>query len=475
MKTFQDFQTAVSQGRLLQFISDAIYEHRNSDAYKIAVDADEYDAQRNVTINETVKKIYDMTGAVVNDDTVSSNHIASNFFHRLNTERCTYSLGNGVTFKKDGIKEKLGDKFDTDLFSMGKLALRHGVAYGFWNIDRLHVFPFTQFVALNDEADGTLRAGIRYWCLEWNRRPVYAVLYEEDGYTKYQSKGGKSGLTLEELEAKRAYKLTVAHTEAGGDEVIGEENYSSLPIVPLYANEQHQSTLVGMRAAIDAYDLIQSGFANNITDCAEIYWLIGNALGMTATGAGESDDPNDAGKPSVALRRYMENLRRYHVAVADTDNSTVTPYTQDIPYAARGAFLAGIKAQIYTDYGALNPDTVEAGNITATQIRAAYQAQDEEADAFEYYIIEFVQQILRLQGLDGTPVFNRNRMANESEQTQMVMNAAQYLDDETVLKKLPFVTVDEIDGILANKYAENRARRAQSGAESEEEEEEEQL
>ena len=442
MKTFQEFQAAVEKGRLLSFIRDAIEDHRNSDAYRLAVIADEYDAQRNVTINDAVRRIFSLAGAAVEDFTASNNRIPSNFFRRLNRQRCAYSLGNGVTFDVDGVKEKLGVKFDTDLFNAAYKALKHGVSFGFWNVDRLHVFPLTEFVPLLDETDGALRAGIRYWCLDWNRKPVYAVLYEEDGYTKYQSKGGKSGLTLEESEPKRAYKQTVAHTEVGGDEVIGEENYGSLPIIPFYANEQHQSALVGMRAAIDSYDLIQSGFANDLTDCAQVYWIMGNALGM--------DDKD--------VQKFMDRLRLSHVAVADTDNSSITPYTQEVPFNAREAYLNRIAQSIYRDFGAFNPEQVAAGQITATQIKAAYQSQDEEADAFEYQVIEFVQKLLSLIGIEATPQFHRNRVANELEQVQMVIQEAQFLDDETILEKLPNVSVDEIPAILERKGTENMSR-----------------
>lgn len=455
MKTFQEFQKAVENGEKIKFIQEAIADHRGSPEYKIACDADEYDAQRNVTINATVKSLYNISrrfddktgresmGVYETDDKLSSNHhIASNFYHRLNTERCTYSLGNGVSFENDGVKEKLGDKFDTNLSDAAYKALKHGVSFGFWNVDRLHVFPLTEFVPLLDESDGSLKAGIRFWSLDWLKRPVYAVLYEEDGYTKYQTQDGFKGLILAETEKKRAYRQTVAHTEAGGDEIIGEGNYSSLPIVPLYGNKFHQSTLVGMRAAIDSYDLIQSGFANDLSDCAQIYWLIGNANGM-------NDDE---------VQHFMDRLRLAHVALADTENSSVTPYTQEPPYAAREAYLSRIAKSLYRDFGAMNPEDVAAGNITATQIRAAYQAQDEEADAFEYQIIEFVQQILALQGIEATPLFDRNRVANEMEEVNMVVAEAEYLDDETILDLLPNVTPDMKKSILERKAAQDEAR-----------------
>lgn len=455
MKTFQDFEKAVARGEQIKFIQDAIADHRNSPEYKIAVDADEYDAQRNVTINSTIKSLYNISrrydertgresmGVMETDDKLSSNHhIASNFFHRLNTERCTYSLGNGVTFNVDGVKEKLGPKFDTDLSNAAYKALKHGVSFGFWNVDRLHVFPLTQFVPLLDESDGSMKAGIRFWSLDWLKRPVYAVLYEEDGYTKYQTQNGFKGLVLAETEPKRAYRQTVAHTEAGGDEIIGEGNYGALPIVPLYGNKYRQSTLVGIRAAIDSYDLIQSGYANDLADCAQIYWLIGNANGM-------NDDE---------VQHFMDRLRLAHVALADTENSSVTPYTQEPPYAAREAYLERIAKSIYRDFGAFDTADITERQVTATEINAAYQPMDEEADDFEYQIIEFVQQILALEGIDAIPIFKRNRIANQSEQVNMVISAANYLDDETVLKKLPFITPDEIDTILANKHLESEAR-----------------
>lgn len=444
MLTFQDFEAAKEKGRLLTFLRDAITSHQNSDGYKMAGIADEYDAQRNTTINDMVQRIYSAKGVAVEDFTASNNRIASNFFRRLVTQRCTYSLGNGITYDAEDVSEKLGSRFDTDVFQIAYNAIKHGVSFGFWNVDRLHGFALTEFVPLWDETDGSLRAGIRFWSLDWKRKPVFAVLYEEDGYTKYRSKG-KSGLTLEETEPKRAYRQTVAHTEVGGDEVIGEDNYGSLPIVPLYGNRQKQSALVGMRAAIDSFDLIQSGFANDMTDCAQVYWMIGNALGM-------SDDE---------VQKFMDRLRLNHVAVVDTDNSTVTPYTQEPPYNAREAYLNRIASSIYRDFGAFNPEDVAAGAITATQINAAYQPMDEEADAFEYQVIEFVQQILALQGIEATPQFKRNRISNQTEQVTNVIQEAQFLDDETVLSLLPNITPDMIPEIMARKDAQDAGRWAE--------------
>lgn len=452
--TYQDFIRDRDSDGVLKAINNAITHHLNSDIYKTAIKADNYDHQRNETIINYVQTIFSVLGTPVEDFTASNNKLCSNFFHRLNTQRCTYLLGNGVSFTEhkeetkddqgvtiivDTTKEALGNYFDTDVKKIGYSALIHGLCFGFWNVNRLHRFMITEFVPLWDEDTGILRAGIRFWRID-KTKPMIAVLYEENGYTKYKSKG-VVGLDFEEIEPIKTYKNIVEVSEADGEQVVGEENYGSLPIVPMWGSDLHQSTLVGMQEKIDSFDLIRSGFANDLTDCAQIYWILENCGGMS----------------NEELERFRDRLKINHIAVADTANSNVTPYTQEVPYAARKEYLEEIRAGIYEDFGALDVHTVAAG-ATNDHIDAAYQPMDEEADDFEYQVTEFVQQVLVLAGIEDIPVFKRNRISNEKEQTDMILSASDYLDDETILTKLPFITVDEINKILANKQQEDYDR-----------------
>lgn len=450
--TFQDFQAATDK---VKFLQTAIAQYRMSDEYKFALEANEYYAQRNTAILESVKKLYSMTGSSVPDFTATNIQICSNFLHRLIVQRLTYSLGNGISFAsdsagarntdpntpKDTTKDALGQEFDTFVFKTAKNALIHGVSYGFWNQDKGHCFPMTEFMPLLDEYDGTLKAGARFWSLDWDKKPVTVVLYEEDGYTIYRTKDKKVGLNLEEIEPKRAYIQIIQHSEADGDTVIGETNYSALPIVPLWGNSIHASTLRGIKSMIDAYDMINSGLANDVNDCAQIYWILGNVSGMTQN----------------EIVRFRDQLKFLHIAAVDTDNSSVTPYTQEVPVAGRTSCLAELRAQIYEAFGSLDVHTVAAG-ATNDHIDAAYQPMDEEADDFEYQVIVFIKQILALIGIDDTPEFKRNRISNQMEQVQMVMMEAQYLDSETILQKLPNIYSEEIPDIIARRNVENSGR-----------------
>ena len=317
MLTWQDFPT--DEDKIPDFISQMIAEHEQNEAVEMARTANLYDHQKNKTVNEYVQKIYSSTGVSVRNYVASNNKIASNFFRRLNTQRCAYSLGNGVTFASDkdtdgkvkqdgGTKAKLGKTFDTELYRAGYLALIHGVSFVFFNFDHIHVFPLTEFVPLWDENDGTLRAGLRYWRID-GTKPTIAVLYTEDGYRRFKSKSGYA--RFEKDGDLRAYKQTISKAPADAEpEVIAEENYSRLPIVPLWGSRLHQSTLVGLQQSIDSYDLIRSGFANDLQDCAQIYWILENYGGM--------DDKD--------LQKFRDQILLQHIAVADTrDGGGIKP------------------------------------------------------------------------------------------------------------------------------------------------------
>lgn len=454
--TFQEFEKH-EQDRA-KWIGQAIAQYKRSDEYKLAEEADLYDKQQNTRIMNTVRKIYDITGQESIDFTNPNNRIASNFFHRLNVERVSYSLGNGVSFAgkkeetasdgtkytRDATKDRLGNDFDDMLFRMGLNACEHSVCYCFYNDGDYHVFPMTEFLPFKDEITGKIRAGVRFWSIDWNKSPIVVDLYEEDGYSRYVTAEKKYGLgALELRDKKRHYKEIVQISEADGEVLIGEENYSSLPVKAMYGNRNHQSTLIGMKSSIDAYDLIQSGYANDLSECAQMYWIIDNAAGM------DEDD----------VKRLRDRMLLQHIVVADNQNSEIKPFAQEIPYQSREACLNRIRDNIYGDFGALDTKNIGAGaNITATEIRAAYQTMDEEADDFEYQVNEFIQQILELIGIEDYPLFHRNRISSGMEETQMIMLAANYLDDETVLKHLPFITVDEIDGIMSRRDKETANR-----------------
>lgn len=435
MKTWEDLKSA---GNKMQFTAECISDYKTSRLYAEACTGYDYFRKRNTTIIKYQKLLYTMSGEAVPDNFSANYKFCNGFFPIFVKQENSFLLGDGVTFNDDATKEKLGgDIFDKELYNAGEYALWGAVSFLFFNYDHIDVFKAIEFVPLFGEEDGALHAGIRFWQIA-DDKPLRATLYEEDGYTEYIWKKGKG----EVLQAKRAYKLIERISVADGVEIIDGENYPSFPIVPLWANREHQSELVGLREKIDGYDLIQSGLANDLDDASQIYWTITNAGGM--------DD--------IDLAKFIERMKVVKAAVVDEQGSKAEAHTLDVPYQARQAGLQDLRDSLYRDAMALDTDKVSAGNVTATAINSAYENLELKCDGYEYCVTECIDALLALIGVEDSPTYHRRKTTNMPEVTNMVLAAGEYLDDETILKHLPFLNIDEIDEIMDRRDAEEADR-----------------
>ena len=441
MKSYQDLIAASkNEAAKMAFVFAAITEHKGTTPYIIALDAEQYYRGLNPRITKYEKIIYDMRGDAHVDKWTPNHKIASNFFNFAITQENQYLLGNGATFTKDDTKAKLGDDFDTRLQDLGKKALVGGVAFGFFNLDHIDTFSLLEFVPLYDEENGALRAGIRFWQVSPDK-PMRATLYEEDGYTDYIRANDKSAI----LHEKRPYKLKVRTSEADGEEIYDGENYPTFPIVPLWGNDKKQSELVGRQGTIDAFDLLNSNLVNNLDEANYIYWVLTNCGGM--------DEMDDA--------KFIEQLKTTHVAHADGDSgATAEAHTIEAPYQASESAIQTIQRRLYEDFMCLDVNSLSAANKTATEIKAAYQPLDSKCDMYEYCVIEFVQKILELAGIDDKVTFTRSKVVNKSDEINTLLAAQAYLDDETLVEQVCQILgiADKTDEIIRKRRTEEQSR-----------------
>lgn len=441
MKSYQDLIAASeNEAAKMAFVFSAITEHKGTTPYIIALDAEQYYRGLNPRITKYEKIIYDMRGDAHVDKWTPNHKIASNFFNFAITQENQYLLGNGATFTKDDTKAKLGNDFDTQLQDLGKKALVGGVAFGFFNLDHIDTFSLLEFVPLYDEENGALRAGIRFWQVSPDK-PMRATLYEEDGYTDYLRANDKSAM----LHEKRPYKLKVRTSEADGEEIYDGENYPTFPIVPLWGNDKKQSELVGRQGTLDAFDLLNSNLINNLDEANYIYWVLTNCGGM--------DDIDDA--------KFIEQLKTTHVAHADGDSgATAEAHTIEAPYQASESAIQTIQRRLYEDFMCLDVNSLSAANKTATEIKAAYQPLDSKCDMYEYCVIEFVQKILELAGIDDKVTFTRSKIANKSDEINTLLAAQAYLDDETLVEQVCQILgiADKTDEIIRKRRTEEQSR-----------------
>ena len=434
--TYNDLlEIGENEQKRMDFVLDAIRQHKASEAYHIAKDAELYASGKNATITNYQKLLYTLTGKAVPDNYSANHKCASGFFKRFVTQEAAYLLGNGITFENDATKDKLGKNIDSVLYKGAKSALIQSVAFGFYNKDHIEMYDLTEFVPLCDEENGALMAGIRFWQIDDNK-PIRATLFEIDGYTDYIKRKGEE---ISVKNEKRPYIQIIKSSIADGEVIFDGKNYPSFPIVPLWANPEKQSELVGKREQIDCYDLIKSGFANDLDDASMIYWTITNAGGMT----------------DIDLAKFLERMKVVKAATVDGDEGVkAEAHTLDVPYQSREAYLSRLEKDLYKDCMALDTEQIAAGNVTATQIEAAYEPLNQKTDEFELCVHEFINGILAIAGIEDTATFKRSQIVNRAEETDMILQAAEFLDNETILRKLPFLTEDEIEGILQRKDKE---------------------
>lgn len=422
MKTYQDLMDLKGGERAkADFVRSVISEHKTSDLYQTALVADEYDRGKNRTMMQFQKLLYTMSGQAVPDNYSANYKITSGFFHRFVLQETQFLLGNGVIWSNKETQQKVGEDFDTRLQELGKKALVGGVAFGFYNLDHIEVFSVLEFAPLYDEEDGALKSGVRFWQIAPDK-PLRATLYEMDGYTDYIWRKKKSDdVKGEILHPKRPYIIKVRETKADGAEIYDFENYPSFPIVPLWANTLHQSELVPLREKIDAYDLISSGYANDVDDASQIYWTIQNAGGM--------DD--------VDLAKFLERMRVVHAAVVEDDGARAESHTLHVPFEAREAVLTRLTRDLYNDSMCVDTREISGGAVTATQIKAAYEPLNIKCDDFEYCVLDFLKGVMYLAGItNDRPTFTRSIIVNAQEAISNVISAYQFLDMNYVTEKV---------------------------------------
>ena len=423
MKTYQDLlDVGEDEKQRIDFIRQAINEHKSSPAYQFAVDAELYFKGENPTINRYEKIIYDLQGRAHRDMYTANHKIASSFFGFDVRQEVSYLLGNGVTFQEEATKKRLGKKFDLMMVKAAKYALIAGVSFGLFNLDHVDVFKLAEFAPLYDEENGALMAGVRFWQVAEDK-PLRATLYEVDGYTDYIQRKDEDMTVLEE---KRTYIQQLRTSPADGTEIYAGQNYPSFPIVPLRNGEDALSELVGKRNTLDALDLCTSNMVNNVDEGNLIYWVLQNAGGM--------DDLDD--------QKFLDKVRTTHIVHAgsvEDEGATAEPHTIEAPFQGTDATINMLKRKLYEDFQAFDSSAVSAGNQTAT---------------------EFILGLLAAAGIDDEPSYTRSRIINRSEETQMILMGADYYDDEYITKKLLTINgdADQYDTLMERKAAEEAER-----------------
>ena len=417
----------------IEFIEQAINDFRISQEYKTAKKSIAYDRKENPDIAAVEKIIYDMQG-IAHKDLVSANHkIRNGYYPLIIGEAVSHLLANGISFSNPDTKEKLGKGFDDTLKKISRDALICGRSYGMWNGEKVIHLPYMNTIRIQDDYNGELTSAI-YFTQIAEDKPLVVHLYESDGFTVYSQEDNKP---MELVQPKRAYTNFFLKNEAEGKYDIKNDYSSKLPIIAMY-NLQDQSSLIGNLEILIAIDIIMSELCNNVSQAELVYWVLKNYGGM--------DDIADA--------NFVVNLLKTHV-IHVNDDGEATPHQVTVPVEANNAAYIRLKALLFENMRGANHEILSAGNLTATQIKAAYSRLREFSGEMESKVFEFVYGITNIAGIDEseTCTVEYNEPINTTEEINNTIASAPWLGDKATTKKLAALNglSDELEEIEKDK------------------------
>ena len=162
----------------------------------------------------------------------------------------------------------------------------------------------------------------------------------------------------------------------------------------------------------------------------------------------------------VDLAQFVERIRTVHAAVVEDEGAKAESHTIEAPYESREALLDRLDKDLYRDAMALNTDNIASGAVTATQIEAAYEPLNSKCDDYEYCVMDFINRIMLLAGVEDKVTFTRSKIVNVSENIQTLLQSAQYLTPDYVTKKILawFGDSDLTEDMLAQISADDLGR-----------------
>lgn len=241
---------------------------------------------------------------------------------------------------------------------------------------KMIVFDSANCIPFYDDTTGALRAFIRYWQIDsafGGDHITMVEMYEEDGLTAF-SKKNTSQPIVEKPKTAYSYKVRGSAVETQTEIMpLGR-----LPIVEFKNNDDNKSDLTSsLRAKIDAIDLVQSGFVNNIEDFSDIFWVV-----KTANGAMDSDYYED----------FIANINKTKRIFAEQ----ATPEQFQIPHEARSRLVEIFKQEIVEESGVIDTQSLTATALTTVAIKASTMKLRQRVSDFEWQAHNATEELVLL-------------------------------------------------------------------------------
>lgn len=365
----------------------------------------------------------------------ADNRIAHNFHQLITDEEVDYILSYdpiidvGDNTKNKKIFEYLGDDFLKKSRALAIEACNAGIAWLHYWIDVkakklcYALVPTDQVIAvMEDSLEEKIKYLIRYYpvvkTIELTKKTYLRVEVWDDTKCEYMLfPGDRSSFSL------------VGSKEDG----TLQHSFGKVPFISFANNNRKQSSLKKYKGLIDAYDIVVSGYVNDVMDIQQVIYILENYAGTD-------------------LSSFLSDLKKYKtVSVGDDgiegSKGDLRTLAIDIPVEARNSLLEFLKKQIYTAGQALSRDVESVGNASGETLKFFYRDLDLKVGDKEVEFISGYRELIRaicdyknvkLSGPIGF-TFTRNKISNDQETAQICKDSVGVIPTKLIWKNHPFV------------------------------------
>lgn len=269
----------------------------------------------------------------------------------------------------------------------------------------------------------------------WNERTCQAYAVE-------------AGMTVDENLAP-CEMFTVVDTENNVTTSYEfEHEIGEVPFFPFFNNNIDTGDLDNVKALIDVYCKVFSGFVDDLEDIQEVIFVLTNYGGAD-------------------LGQFLRDLKDYKAIQIESegaeDKSGVSTLTIELPVEARKELLAVTRKCIFEQGQGIDPDPQNFGNSSGVALGFLYSLLELKAGLQETEFklgfgrfIRCVCRLLDIQIKDGTIVqtWTRTSVRNDQELSQIAQQSRGVISDETIVSKHPWVEDPAKEMGLLEKQAE---------------------
>jgi SPP1 family phage portal protein len=372
----------------------------------------------------------------------ADNRIPRNFHGLLVNQKAAYLLTAPPLFDigsqeaNKRITDVLGDKYAKTAKDLCINASNCSVAWIHYWINKDNQFEYgvvdsKQIMPvwtsdLNKKLSGVLRV---YEQLDDNDGEMY-VVYQYWNDTECQAFRRKTTDTLDEGLQSYAMFCNFIDGAAYMENTFSHE-YGQVPFIPFFNNNIETTDLDNIKALIDVYDKVFSGFVNDLEDIQEIIFVL--------TGYGGTD-----------LAPFLRDLKKYKTVKLDDDGDNVhagiQTLTIDIPIEAREKLLDITRKAIFEQGQGVDPQPEAFGNASGVALKYLYSLLELKAGLmeteFKLAFGEFIRAICKHLNVECKSIiqtWTRTAITNDTELATIAAQSKGSISDKTILKNHPWV------------------------------------